>query len=289
METYKFLDLKNLVEKNFGIEVDKTKSKFEPPPKIRVEISQFELNEKIEISDTGIYYKDGNKKIKGFLYIPIFDPQLWASKGWNDMPRFHITNCDTISKQKRRSNFNGHYVFSSEPVTDLSGADGIKKDILLCGYCRRMDGLDSKINSTSYYEDYLLDSFNKGNFYEEDLPEEIDVDKYGYTPDWDETSRLYRIKKNFTCENCGIDLNISYSDGYYLETHHINGNKTDNNDSNLKCLCVLCHSNSNPNHMKNFNHNKNKQKLKDFVNLFKSELIAVNNEYLSDYLNNLKP
>lgn len=280
MDLYNFTELKLLVERIFSIDVDSYNSKFEPPPKIRIEISDYELDEKIEINDDGIFYIDDDKKIKGFLYIPIYDPEEWAAKGWNTMPRFHIINCKIIRKQRNRSNFDGHYVFSNEPVTDLEDIDGIEKDLIICGYCKRELGIPFSINSTEYCEDYL----DQTEFNEDDLPKEISVNDFGYTPDWDEKSKAYRISCEFTCENCGIKLNENYHDGYYLETHHINGNKTDNDERNLKCLCTLCHAYFDKNHLQNYSHSKNFIKLKEFVETFYHKLVAVKNPYLGSYL-----
>ncbi|WP_457618174.1 HNH endonuclease [Lutibacter sp.] len=286
MELYNFFALKKLVESLFDIDVDHYNSKFEPPPKIRIEISGHELDEKIEISDDGIFYFDENgNKIKGFLYIPIYDPILWKSKGWNDMPRFHITNCDVIMRQRLRRNFDGHYVFSNTAVTDLMDANGIRKDILLCGNCMNKVGLNKKISSTTYVDEYLNNDEYGGNYTEEDLPEEISVDQFGYTPNWDEVSKAYRISKNFTCESCGLKLNENYFDGYFLETHHINGNKTDNNEDNLKCLCTLCHAYVDKNHLNNFKNSKNFKKLKTFVELFYNKLVEIDNPHLYTFLN----
>ncbi len=286
MELYNFFELKRFVESLFDIDIDHYNSKFEPPPKIRIEITGYELDEKIEISDDGIFYfdEDGNK-IKGFLYIPIYDPILWKSKGWNDMPRFHITNCDVILRQKIRQNFDGHYVFSNKPVTDLMDAYGNRKDILLCGNCMTKVGISYKITSTLFVEEYLKNDEYGGYYTREDLPEEITVDQFGYIPNWDEVSKNYRISKNFTCENCGIKLNENYFDGYFLETHHINGNKTNNDENNLKCLCTLCHAYVDSNHLINFKKSKNIKKLKTFVELFYNKLVELRNPYLYDFLN----
>jgi hypothetical protein len=284
MEQYKFSELQEVVESLFNIDTEKVKSKFEPPPRIRIEIKQHELDSKIKIDETGIYYTDGEKKVKGFLYIPIFDPGLWASKGWNDMPRFHSINCKIIQRQRWKSNFDGHYVFSSEPVTDLSGANGKKRDIDLCSYCRNIEEYAESMDSTTYYNEILLDPSSQGNFVDKELPKEILVGDGGYTPDWDETSRIYRIKKKFTCEDCGIRLNNLYVHGYFLETHHINGNKSDNSESNLRCLCTLCHAYSDANHLQNFSYKKIKPKLVQFVSQFEKQLKEVKNQYLSDFL-----
>lgn len=50
---------------------------------------------------------------------------------------------------------------------------------------------------------------------------------------------FYRKKKllnnNNKCEACGIEKEI------VLQVHHIDGNRKNNNDSNLQILCANCH------------------------------------------------
>ena len=60
-----------------------------------------------------------------------------------------------------------------------------------------------------------------------------------YTADWGEVARRYKETKNFTCESCHLDLRNALS---LLHVHHINGVKTNNSPSNLKALCIQCHS-----------------------------------------------
>ena len=60
-----------------------------------------------------------------------------------------------------------------------------------------------------------------------------------YTADWGEVSRRYKETKDFTCENCHLDLRKVSS---LLHVHHINGVKTNNSPANLKALCIECHS-----------------------------------------------
>ena len=63
---------------------------------------------------------------------------------------------------------------------------------------------------------------------------------FGYTKDWQMKSMEFRKKKNYTCEKCGVQVTPLESE--FMNDHHKNGIKTDNQDSNLQCLCIKCHS-----------------------------------------------
>ena len=58
-----------------------------------------------------------------------------------------------------------------------------------------------------------------------------------YNRDWIIVSRRYKEQNNWTCEECGLDCNITK---YYLHTHHINHNRYNNSYNNLKVLCRSC-------------------------------------------------
>lgn len=280
MELYDFIDLKKDVEKKFGIEIS-SKSRFKVP-EIRIEISHTDVGTDMDITDSGIFYIDEKgRRIKGFLYIPIYNPLEWKQRGWNDMPKFHTLKCSTINSQIQRINFNGHYIFANTPILDLQNADGIEKDIIICGNCKRIENYGKLYTSTKYCDKILSNPEIEGNFYQKEIPIFIKTDKDGYTPKWAEKSRNYRVSKNFTCEECGIELNKNYSEGYYLETHHLNGNKTINSDDNLKCLCKLCHTFIDDIHLSNSKNSPSK--LKKFVQTFNKRLKQVNNSHLSEY------
>ena len=67
-----------------------------------------------------------------------------------------------------------------------------------------------------------------------------------YAENWPENSHAYRTKKNFTCEEgegCGVNLKRN---PHLTDTHHIDGDKTNDDDDNLQCLCKLCHKKKHP-------------------------------------------
>ena len=55
---------------------------------------------------------------------------------------------------------------------------------------------------------------------------------------WEKLSRWYRKERNWTCEECEVDLS---QDTRLLHTHHILG-RGFNSPQHLKALCIACHS-----------------------------------------------
>ena len=61
----------------------------------------------------------------------------------------------------------------------------------------------------------------------------------GYPRDWNRISRDIRESCGFTCQGCGVKLKRS---SHLLDVHHKDGDKRNNRDDNLICLCKLCHA-----------------------------------------------
>lgn len=64
-----------------------------------------------------------------------------------------------------------------------------------------------------------------------------------YSPDWPQLSSWYRRRRGFTCEECKVQL---IGAPYLLDMHHIDGDKRNDQDQNLRCLCKLCHAHMHP-------------------------------------------
>ena len=59
-----------------------------------------------------------------------------------------------------------------------------------------------------------------------------------YADEFIRRSAIVKLKQDYKCEECGVDL-TDYKKG--LHTHHIDHVKGNNSFSNLMCLCALCH------------------------------------------------
>src|SRR5690606_36571986 len=113
------------------------------------------------------------------------------------------------------------------------------------------------------------------------------VDISGYVRGFNRTSKKLREKKNYTCESCGVKPKRPIHRKYW-HTHHIDGDKTNNKENNLQCLCILCHCYADLNHEENFDNNRMKIELKSFVNFYRDELIKIQNPYLKKYDNEIQ-
>ena len=62
-----------------------------------------------------------------------------------------------------------------------------------------------------------------------------------YPENWPEISFAAKVRAKFTCQRCGEVSSPWYA--LPLHTHHIDYNKANCDDSNLKVLCIGCHFN----------------------------------------------
>lgn len=181
-------------------------------------------------------------------------------------PRFHICKCSVIDEFISIGRFKQHYVrANSEPVPVIDLDDGHKlkeiNGLPLCGYCKKTLRQVNVANSTKFVE--LLQSVNN-----QVQQEDVEVDIFGYTRNWETISRAYREIHNYTCEQCGLQITDDY-DRQYIHVHHIDGNKLNNNENNLQCLCLYCHTHVDDHHFQRLTTGANKYTYDDFIKKYK--------------------
>ena len=90
------------------------------------------------------------------------------------------------------------------------------------------------------------------------------TNKDGYVINWQQISKAFRETKNYKCEGCTYKLkDMQFSK--FIQTHHIDSyNKLNNKRSNLKCLCVKCHSEVDDYHRNQFTSIENQLLLAEF-------------------------
>lgn len=168
-----------------------------------------------------------------------------------NLPRYHIANCSTIQAFKKNKKFDTRYVM-------VSGGNGSfvvihpysrkeeKKELTLCLNCRNLMARThkhemfrrppSKFSLVEYHEkfDEVKESIlNKisSNYDQNYTPKKRSIN-------WSSISSSYREKVGWTCEIC----NVCYrSNRKLLETHHKDGDRSNDNEDNLKALCRDCH------------------------------------------------
>lgn len=187
---------------------------------------------------------DGSKQ-QVFLYKRSYNIAAYGK------PRYHICKCPTIQEFMDGNGRIPLYRKSNTmPVMVIDRSDGnIDKEIDSLPLCRYCAGMLSDVNQ-NMTSDAFVELLRKAHPQKKEQPKDLKVDMFGYTEDWPMISLAYRERHSFTCENCGVQVDPLESE--YMHVHHISGDKTDNSEENLQCLCIKCHSEVNATHVHNF-------------------------------------
>lgn len=202
----------------------------------------------VEVSKDGLLRYRGRQVV---LYI--------QDHGWNVAEvvrngeagkKFHIADCKTLEDMRQKRRFERYVVRNdTSEYFYITGSErfGFQKiegnaRLKVCKNCLK------KLFSQEYSRD------PRGVFLNFDLKEFFQHHKSiflskpsrlsgqfdgGYSEDWARISATYKQNSDFTCEECGVNLRNHTG---LLHVHHIDGVKTNNHPSNLKALCVDCHS-----------------------------------------------
>jgi len=273
-ELYGFEDLDEQLTK-LGFPVIDGKSGFQS---IRIDFNALNFQKavregKIQFRADGIYLIHEGREWKGYMYMPTYRVSQYG------LPKFHLTRCERI-QELFSSGYGQLYKWSNNKLNDITerGTSKVYKDqkLSLCAYCR--SSIVGVTNTEDFFETLETEADENVN---------VEVDIFGYDRNWQKISREYRKIKNFTCEKCGIKP-VKDFDKRFWHTHHKDGDKTNNKQSNLECLCLLCHSHKDQTHEENFDKASTKRQLDSFVKQYRKELTQMNNPYLKQYENNTR-
>ena len=168
--------------------------------------------------------------------------------------------------------FRSYYTWSNAEANDIldrdTGETHEGKVLNVCSHCRGM--ILDEIDDTK-------DFFNSVSYREDD--DQIEVDIFGYTRDKENISRQIRREQEYTCEICSVKA-LERGHRRWWHTHHVDGNKTNNQRHNLSCLCILCHSKIDNHHKENFLRGTMQIQLDTFLRTYIEELRYVKNPYI---------
>ena len=188
--------------------------------------------------DGKFYLVENGIESLGYFYIKMPDIKQYG------LPKFHITECRTILGYKANNNFDGHYYLNNNNVVDLVDRQTREKHtnqkLSLCYHCRQI--FPEEAADTQEFFDRLVKD-------ETQIENILEVDIFGYTLNWPQISKSFRKLNHQTCQRCKIQMKNA-SDFRFMHVHHKNGNKRQNDPSNLECLCIRCHAKIDENHQK---------------------------------------
>lgn len=233
-----------------------------------------------EKGENGIFAADMNG-VKHQVYMYKYRYYLNAENNYipqSKKPRFHICQCITIQTFMNEGKF-GEYYFANTDEVDVYDITTHRivhlRDLPLCQNCARKMAKYSRAQKTSTFVEILKAA---GEVPEQEIQE---TDIFGYVKDWEKISKAYRELHNYTCEKCGFDGSNAF-ERMYIHVHHRDGNKLNNNQANLQCLCIKCHSEVNDTHRKNFSEGDKKKQLNAFIKR-KQQSLQINIENLHLY------
>jgi hypothetical protein len=206
------------------------------------------------LEDGTLAYKDS----RVLLYIrdvPIFGDR-------ESEPRYHLSNCSTLKEMRERKRFNSRYVVSTRTdgifnLNMIKGANTATK-LTRLAVCQNCLGFLSFNGFRMYWgrpqRTRAVRSFSLGEFFQQ-YPRSLHTQapKYNsdnaplniYSPDFERVSKVVRAAAGYRCESCEVGLSLE-AHKRFLHTHHIDGDKSNNDISNLKALCLVCHAKEHP-------------------------------------------
>lgn len=184
-------------------------------------------------------------------------------RGADGMKRLHFANCKTLRGMEAQGRFARYRVTNAtwdRYAVDVASSSGdVEENVQLypCHYCLLI------VNFRGYRKAYrdakrkmaIVRAFSAKEAMD-DLWQDFDVFRQavsdlksahgptGYTNDWPEVSLEVRRQNDWLCDECSVDLSGAR---HLLHVHHVNGDKRNNSNENLRCLCKECHSKE-PNH-----------------------------------------
>ena len=221
--------------------------------------NQEELLELMHVS--GLLVKMGQPVfayIRDHTMMPMW---MWRIKGGpRAMRKLHFSVCQTLLEMKEKGRFQRYRVTNSKADTyavDTKDETGADVRLLPCQNClaklrykcfsysmqslqrrRIVTGFNSTEAMSLMRQWFAMFQMDIEGLRTAQLPT-------GYTHNWREISQAYKAQAGYECANCGVHLNAA-KHRRFLDTHHISGDKRDNDASNLKCLCKTCHSAEHP-------------------------------------------
>lgn len=199
---------------------------------------------------TGLYLFKGQQVL---IYIKFANkPKDVLEHDRDSAPRFHMRDCRTIERMKNENRYQRYVAIARTdgrfPVTSRE-LDGTAHDLeAWLGPCKNCLGelnykryRDRRGERQQIWSDFSIEEFFtlcSSSISTIPIDSCSAVDPRQYAENWSQVSEQVRQKAGWQCGQCRVLLNRNRR---LLHVHHIDRDKTNNWQSNLLALCILCH------------------------------------------------
>ena len=166
--------------------------------------------------------------------------------------KYHVADCSKLKSMRADGRFeryvvtndtSGKFLISGSGYYGKSNEEGYAR-LNICKLC--LGQLNYKGYSSGGHRSNIFNEFDMPEFfaiYSSFFPHmparRAETAESDYSDNWSKISSHYRVERNFECEECKVNMR---SNRALLHVHHVNGVKSDNKPSNLRALCIDCHS-----------------------------------------------
>jgi hypothetical protein len=202
--------------------------------------------------------EDGTLAYKGTRVVLYIRDVKQYRRAEPNLPRFHVSDCDTLQEMRAKNRY-GRYVVATRDTGEFeirlmsygsSQFSKSDKELSVCQNClakidwneftrhRHVSNKKAEIVSSFTLKAYF-GKYRKTFIRSMPLHTERSAPENNYPKDWAVIAESIKIKRNFRCEKCGIDLSKWKK---YLHAHHKNGLQNDVSEDNIAILCLEHHA-----------------------------------------------
>ena len=201
------------------------------------------------LHDCGLLIVD---KQPTFVYIRDHSYQEKSYETPEERRRIHFTVCKTLCEMKEAERLRSRYFRTNRDndkyLIDVRGQEK-EESLYPCRLCLAAVNYRCFALATRWDQMRIVKSFRakealdlleqQFQIFEQKIASEdirSEMTPTDYSEQWARISWEFRKGKNFTCEECGDSF-----DPCRMDTHHKDGDKRNNAEDNLECLCKPCH------------------------------------------------